>query len=341
MRSDFATDADRAACRAMIRTGSKSFFAASLLLPARVRTAAIALYAFCRLSDDLVDVEGGSADAIARLRSRLALAYAGRPADNSVDRAFADVVVQFGLPSELPEALIEGLEWDVGGVACEELGDVQAYAARVAGSVGAMMTVLMGVRCPKILARACDLGVAMQLTNIARDVGEDARNGRLYLPRSWLREEGIDPDAWLAAPVFSPSLGRVVMRLLRSADRLYRRAESGIAGLPASCRPAIFAARHIYAAIGGQIAQAGYDSVTNRAHVPAAAKLRLMGRALFDAVRIGQAPLAPAALPQTQYLVDAVAVSPVPAPALRRISDRLLWVAALFVSLGERERLRA
>ncbi|MGZ5928439.1 MAG: phytoene/squalene synthase family protein, partial [Rhizomicrobium sp.] len=165
--------------------------------------------------------------------------------------------------------------------------------------------------------------------------------GRLYLPRSWLREEGIDPDAWLAAPVFSPSLGRVVMRLLRSADRLYRRAESGIAGLPASCRPAIFAARHIYAAIGGQIAQAGYDSVTNRAHVPAAAKLRLMGRALFDAVRIGQAPLAPAALPQTQYLVDAVAVSPVPAPALRRISDRLLWVAALFVSLGERERLRA
>jgi len=325
----------------MIRTGSKSFFAASLLLPPRVRAAAYALYAFCRLSDDLVDVEGGSRDAIARLRDRLAMAYAGRPADSSVDRAFADVIVRFGLPRELPEALIEGLDWDVNGVSCEDLGDVQAYAARVAGSVGAMMTVLMGVRCPLTLARACDLGVAMQLTNIARDVGEDARNGRLYLPRSWLREEGIDSDAWLAAPVFNPAMGRVVTRLLQSADGLYRRAQTGIAGLPPSCRPAIFAARHIYAAIGGQIAAAGYDSVCARAHVRTVIKLRLMGRALFDAVRIGKGMPAQAALPQTQYLVDAVTASQ---PALlvpQRTSERILWVAELFVALGERQRLRA
>ena len=87
------------------------------------------------------------------------------------------------MPRALPEALIDGLEWDVAGVRCEDLADVQAYAARVAGSVGAMMTVLMGVREHDVLARACELGVAMQLTNIARDVGEDARNGRLYLPR--------------------------------------------------------------------------------------------------------------------------------------------------------------
>ena len=135
-------------------------------------------------------------------------------------------------------------------MSCENLDDVQAYAARVAGSVGAMMTVLMGIRDPATLARACDLGVAMQLTNIARDVGEDARSGRLYLPRAWLRAEGIDPDAWLAAPIFTPAIGHVVARLLRAADQLYRRAEDGIAGLPRGCRPAIFAARHIYAAIG-------------------------------------------------------------------------------------------
>lgn len=323
----------------MIRTGSKSFYAASLLLPLRVRDAAYALYAFCRLSDDMVDVEGGAADAIARLRARLDLAYAGQPADSSVDRAFADTIARHGLPRELPDALIEGLAWDVGGVTCRSLDETYAYAARVAGSVGAMMTVLMGVRDPAVLARACDLGVAMQLTNIARDVGEDARNGRLYLPRDWLQDEGIDPDAWLAAPVFTPAIGRVVARLLRTAGRLYRRSESGIAGLPPGCRPAIFAARHIYAAIGGQIARAGFDSVSVRARVPAARKLSLMARALFDAARIARTQAA-AALPQTQHLVDAAAASQLPlAPG--RHTGGLLWVAELFVSLGERERMRA
>ena len=340
MRSDLASDADRAACRAMIRTGSRSFFAASLLLPAQVRDAAYALYAFCRLSDDMVDEHAGAADAIAGLRRRLDLAYAGRPADSSVDRAFADMVARYALPRELPLALIEGLEWDVCGVSCEALADVQAYAARVAGSVGAMMTVLMGVRDPAVLARACDLGVAMQLTNIARDVGEDARNGRLYLPRAWLREEGVDPDAWLATPVFTPAVGRVVARVLAAADRLYRSAENGIAGLPPSCRPAIFAARHIYAAIGDEIDRAGFDSVTARAHVSTARKLGLMGRAVLDAICLGKAGQARAALPQTQFLIDAVAASQPPHPFSRRAADRLLWVAELFVSLGERERVR-
>jgi phytoene synthase len=340
MRSDlvlprFASDADLAACRAMIRTGSKSFFAASLLLPPRVRQAAYALYAFCRLSDDLVDVEGGSADAIARLRGRLAQAYAGRPADSCVDRAFADVVAHFAVPRALPEALIEGLEWDVVGFSCENIGDVRAYAARVAGAVGAMMTVLMGACDPGLVARACDLGVAMQLTNIARDVGEDARNGRLYLPRTWLRDEGLDPDAWLAAPVFNPAIGRIVARLLAEADLLYRRAESGIAALPAACRPAIFAARHLYAAIGAEIQSAGFNSVAFRAHVATRRKLSLIGRALFDAVRPRSASAMPAALAETQYLVDAVAQ---PRLSLRP-SSRLLWVAELFVALGERERM--
>jgi phytoene synthase len=181
----------------------------------------------------------------------------------------------------------------------------------------------------------------MQLTNIARDVGEDARNGRLYLPRDWLREEGVDPDDWMAAPCFTPAIGRVVARLLRVADRLYRRSEQGIGGLPPACRPAIFAARHIYDAIGTQIARAGLDSVTTRAHVPGARKLRLMARALLDAARVSRAAAAVAALPQTQYLVDAAAAIQPQVSAPRRATDRLLWVAELFVALGERERLGA
>ena len=110
-----------------------------------------------------------------------------------------------GDPAALPEALLEGLAWDAEGRSYETLDDLFDYAARVAGTVGVMMTLIMGVRSPEALARACDLGVAMQLTNIARDVGEDARMGRIYLPRQWLREAGVDAEAFLADPQARPT----------------------------------------------------------------------------------------------------------------------------------------
>jgi phytoene synthase len=293
------------------------------------------------LSDDLVDVEGGALDAIARLRERLDQAYAGTPADSPVDRAFADVVAAFDMPRALPEALIDGLEWDVAGVACESLSDLYAYAARVAGSVGAMMSVLMGVRDPVTVARACDLGVAMQLTNVARDVGEDARAGRLYLPRSWLRAEGIDPDAWLARPQFGPAIGSTVERLLQAADALYRRADAGISRLPPSCRPGIFAARHLYREIGVEVGRRGFDSVSGRARVSSCRKLCLVGHALVDAAWAGAGSLTEPALPETAYLVDAVAAgyARVIERPLSGVSDRVIWVARLFAELEARERI--
>jgi phytoene synthase len=119
------------------------------------------------------------------------------------------LIETYHMPRALPEALLEGLAWDGMERRYASLSDLRAYSARVASAVGAMMCVLMEVRDPHALARACDLGVAMQLTNIARDVGEDARAGRLYLPTDWLEEEGIDIDAFLADPRPTP----------RSADR--------------------------------------------------------------------------------------------------------------------------
>jgi len=336
-----ADAADRAACRDLIRAGSKTFSAAALLLPAGLREAAYALYGFCRLSDDLVDVEGGASDAIARLRDRLELAYAGTPADGPIDRAFADVVAAYDVPRALPEALIDGLEWDVTGVACETLSDLYAYAARVAGSVGAMMSVLMGVRDPVTVARACDLGVAMQLTNIARDVGEDARAGRLYLPRAWLRGEGIEPNAWLRQPLFGPAIGTTVERLLQAADALYQRADAGISRLPLSCRPGIFAARHLYREIGVEVARRGFDSVSDRARVPAGRKLCLVGHALVDAAGAHTDFMLEPALPETAYLVDAVAAGYPRATERPKagVSDRVIWVARLFAELEARDRI--
>lgn len=293
-------------CRALLTAGSKSFSAASRLLPRRVREPATVLYAFCRIADDAVDAAGvDRAAAVADLRERLDRVYRGEPADVPVDRALAEIVHRRGVPRALLDALVEGMAWDADGRRYETLDDLHAYAARVAGTVGAMMTLLMGPRAPHVLARACDLGAAMQLTNIARDVGEDAQRGRIYLPLSWMREEGLDPERWLAAPAHDPRLAAVVARLLRAASTLYRRADDGIGALPADCRFAIRAARLIYAEIGTVIARRDHDSVNRRAVVPTWRKIWLLARA-YLARHHGNALLHAPPLEPTRFLVRSV-----------------------------------
>ncbi len=336
----FATPADSAACREAIKQGSRSFYAASLVLPARVRGPAYGLYAFCRLSDDAVDVEGGSFAALARLRERLACVYDGRPHPVAADRAMADLVRRFAIPRAAPEALLEGLAWDAEGRRYETLDDLQDYAARVAGTVGVMMTLMMGARDPHTLARACDLGVAMQLTNIARDVGEDARAGRLYLPLAWLSEAGIDPQAFLANPVATPALKNVIARLLREADALYLRARRGVAQLPVSCRPAILSAALLYAEIGRELEQRrALDSITHRARVAGKRKLALLAKAVMLSPILSRgAPLPP--LAATAFLIDAVAAHPIRATVFETdgMASQFLRVLAIFERLERAER---
>jgi phytoene synthase len=298
---------DVATCASILRAGSRSFAAASRLLPRRVREPATVLYAFCRVADDEVDEAPHATRAtIDGLRARLDRVYAGRPDDIAVDRALAAVVERAGVPRILLDALLDGMAWDAEARRYETLADLYAYAARVAGTVGAMMSIVMGRRAPRVVARACDLGVAMQLTNIARDVGEDARRGRIYLPLAWMREAGIDTERWLARPVHDPELASVVARLLGAADDLYRRADAGIGALPADCRVAIAAARFIYADIGRSIARGRYDAVSRRAVVGPWRKLQLVVRALVarrpSRVDSGEPPLEP-----VRFLVAACA----------------------------------
>ncbi|MDP9150926.1 MAG: phytoene/squalene synthase family protein [Myxococcota bacterium] len=281
MRHDPIAAGDLRACQALLRRGSRTFSAAARLLPRDVRDPATVLYAFCRQADDRVDDDrNASAATVDALRDRLRRAHAGRPANAAVDRALSVVIERHAIPLRLPDALLEGLAWDVQRRRYETVEELFGYAARVAGSVGAMMTLLMGVRAPVVLARACDLGVAMQLTNIARDVGEDAQRGRIYLPLAWMRDSGIDPDAWLAGASFDERLGRIVARLLEQADALYSRADAGVAGLPRRCRVAIRAARLLYSEIGRAIGRSRFDSVSRRAFVPAWRKLLLVARAV-------------------------------------------------------------
>ena len=343
-----AYDADMDACRTRLRGGSRSFHAAAKLLPRAVRDPAVALYAFCRDADDIIDGgtspdDDGDTGRVEWLRERLSLIYAGRPFGCPADRAFARIVERFAIPRALPEALLEGFAWDAQGSRFQDLPALRAYAVRVAGSVGAMMAVVMGVRDAERLAAAVDLGVAMQLSNIARDVGEDARNGRLYLPLAWLGEAGIEPDAFLADPVYSPALGRVIGRLLDAAEQLYDRAGAGVARLPLGCRFGIGAAALLYAEIGHEVSRRGMDSVSGRAVVSARRKASVMVSQL-GGMLLPLRPLHSRCLPEGEFLLDAVArTAPHREPALVPwwdMVERLRWTIDLFARLEQRERVQ-
>jgi phytoene synthase len=293
-------------CRRLLRSGSRSFFVSSWLLPAFYRGPATALYAFCRVADDIID-EGDDRDSgLEQLHERLDRIYAGEPWDDPVDRSLTGIVQRFDMPDPLLRALLEGFQWDRDEKRYANLSELYGYAARVAGTVGVMMAVLMGVRSAGALARASDLGVAMQLTNIARDVGEDARAGRVYLPLEWLVEAGIDPDEFLADPQYSEALAAVIQRLLDDAEVLYDRAVPGIRALPGDCQAGIFAARSIYREIGRDLQRTGLDSVNQRAVVSHTRKLALLRQALMQARR-PEPTLNDPPLEETRFLVEAAA----------------------------------
>jgi phytoene synthase len=332
----------------MLRGGSRSFFAASLVLPKSVRAPATGLYAFCRMADDAIDQGSDPRAALVDLHNRLDEVYRGQPRDIAADRAFADSVYRHSIPRAFPAALLEGFEWDSSHRRYENLSQLKAYGVRVAGTVGAMMAMVMDVRSRALVARACDLGVAMQLTNIARDVGEDARCGRLYLPLEWMRAAQIDPEAWLARPVFNDQLKSVIDRLLHAAEALYSRADAGIASLPAACRPGMYAARLLYAEIGHELARRGFDSVNHRAVVPWQRKARILADALVAAQR-GAVSLTSEALEEARFLLDAIDdPHPRPAPAplesnrerarWPRVEDRVVWLVDLFERLERRDQ---
>ncbi len=273
---------DLAACHAVIREHSRSFYAASRLLPKNVRDAAVATYAFCRAADDAVDDPGTAAAVQARhaaTRRRLDRIYRGESVDTASGRAFALVVADVGIPREEPEALLDGMAHDLGPVRIPDADALLLYCYRAAGVVGRMMSRIMGRGDAEALGRAVHLGIAMQLTNIARDVGEDARSDRVYLPSVWLAEAGGSAADVLAARVSAP-VRRTTHRVLALAETYY---ESGIAGiglLPRRCRPAILSAALLYRAIGRRVAARDGDGVTSRARVRTSRKVALIAVAV-------------------------------------------------------------
>jgi 15-cis-phytoene synthase len=265
--------------RQILAHHSKSFSMAGRLLPAWCRDDAATLYAWCRRCDDAVDVPSASetrAAAVRRLRAELDAIEAGAPQSDPVLAGFQDVARRHAIPLVHARELVDGMEMDVGPVRYRTFAELLVYCYRVAGTVGLMMAHIMNVRDEAALRRAADLGIAMQLTNICRDVAEDEKRDRVYLPEELLRAEGaVEPDRRAAT---------AVRELLGRADVLYRSGDAGLAWLPPRCALAIRAARLIYADIGRQLARVGFDVRAGRAVVSRGRKLWLVLRAAVNTV---------------------------------------------------------
>ncbi len=241
------------------------------------------LYAWCRHCDDLIDGQelGFKREAVSPeqarqrlqgLREQTRAVLAGEPAGDPVFAGLQRVAASCRIPDRYPLELIDGFAMDVNGTHYARLEDTLLYCYHVAGVVGVMMAHVMGVTEPEVLRRAADLGIAFQLTNISRDVLDDASNGRIYLPADWLAEAGI-PPAELAAPEWREALFAVVSRLLGVADRYYLSAHEGVRALGFRAGWAVSTAAGVYGDIGNVVRRRGPQAWDRRAVVPAYRKL--------------------------------------------------------------------
>ncbi len=305
------------ASRAVIERGSRSFAAASQLLPPGQRDGAHLLYTWCRHCDDRIDrqqlgfavpASPESPEAVLDvLVEQTSRALQGKAVSELPFKALQRVAAEYALPNAYPLAHLEGFAMDTRRTRYDVPDDTIRYSYHVAGVVGLMMAWIMGVRDEDTLDRAADLGIAFQLTNIARDVIDDARVGRVYLPENWLREEGLDHTS-LADPKNRSSVARVVARVLALAEQYYASANVGIARLPTRAAWSIATARYVYRDIGTLIRLRGARAWDERVVVEPIRKLGWVlaagADALFKSVSSGPVVTRSGLWPLPRYVRD-------------------------------------
>lgn len=277
-------------CRWMIAKGSKSFSLAARLFETETRDAACFLYGWCRYCDDQVDEAGQAADPgelenrVQALKDKTMSAFSSEAQQEPVFVALQYVVHRYAIPSHYALELIEGMSMDVRGTRYRSLQELLLYCYRVAGTVGLMMSHVMGLRSENALKYAADLGIAMQLTNIARDIIEDAGMGRIYLPLDWLDEARISSDE-IAAPENRETLALLTRRLLREAEGYYRSGDAGLWYLSFRSACAVSAAREVYSGIGDLLVIRGARAWDRRTYLGTPRKVLMIARGLGRLLR--------------------------------------------------------
>ncbi|HYX39724.1 MAG TPA: phytoene/squalene synthase family protein [Oligoflexus sp.] len=263
-----------------MQKGSLSFSFASRIFAKKIRSRVVRLYAWCRYVDNRVDglPPAASLEQRQRLLAELGEESFQMPPPallHPAMAAFRDVRQEVKFPEDHARDLIQGMAMDLDQVQYQSEEQLLLYCYRVAGVVGLMMSHMMGAASEAAHTHAVNLGIAMQLTNISRDIAEDAAMGRIYLPRVWLEKAGIPEGANIMHPVYRPALIAVVDRTLRLADRYYQSGDAGLQYLPLRCALAVAIAREVYAAIGDEVRRKQGQAWDQRVWIPWSRKLRV------------------------------------------------------------------
>lgn len=285
-RAGAALEADYERCAEITRKSSSNFYYAFMLLPAERRRALHAVYAFCRYVDDIADDESirEPAQLLGRWREELERVYAGTPT-RPVSRALADSARRFTIPREHFEEVIAGVEMDLSRKRYATFDELRLYCYRVASAVGLICIEIFGYRNPSARTYAENLGIAFQITNILRDVREDAGRGRIYLPLEDLERFGVSEDEILRG-VYSANFVRLMDFEAKRAQEFYALAQSALAPEDRATLLTAEAMRLIYGALLERIITSNYRVLDQRVSLSAPRKLYLVGRA-WAAGRLG------------------------------------------------------
>jgi 15-cis-phytoene synthase len=269
--------------KAVFQRGSRTFSLAALLFDRGTFVAASRLYAWCRSCDDQVDSETvtDARQAVLSLQAKTQSVFRNEPQEDAAFESLRNLVASHHIPSAPALDLVEGMAMDARGERYETLLDLERYAYHVAGTVGLLMAHIMGVRSREGLAAAVHLGIALQLTNISRDVLEDSRMGRIYLPLEWLREAGIECDPARFSERRA-KLAPLAARLVEEADRHYAIGAAGFKYLRWRHAVAIAAAAGMYRAIGLLVVRKGMRAWDERVVVRG---MRKVGEILLAPLR--------------------------------------------------------
>jgi phytoene synthase len=281
----------RTACRDVLEKHARTFSLAAKFLSEETAAHASAVYAWCRRADDAIDLapRDDHAAALSRLQEELDAIFGSADLDDPVLGGFQSVVRARGIRRVYCDELLAGMEMDASDVAYETLNDLMVYCYRVAGTVGLMMAHVLGVRDERALPAAAHLGMAMQLTNICRDVAEDHERSRCYLPAELLGPQATRSIRAAYGQAFPPearsAAGDARKHLLQLAERYYAAADDGLRSLDWRSALAIGVARRGYAAIGHAVEERGVERIEGRAHVGSARKAWIAAQCLAGSLR--------------------------------------------------------
>ncbi|OPZ72760.1 MAG: All-trans-phytoene synthase [bacterium ADurb.Bin478] len=265
--------------RALTAHYARSFYFSSRLLPVEKRWATFALYGFCRYADNLIDLPRPRGrpellQELSCLAGEIAAAYRSGESEHPIIKAFIFVAQKYGIPEKYSQELIKGVEMDAGFSGYESFAELSLFAYRVAGVVGLMMTHILGYQSEEAFPYAEKLGIAMQLTNILRDIQEDKQIGRIYIPAEELKNFSVSAEDILNERM-TPQLRRLMEFQIQRAHSYYNEAEPGIAMLDADARFSIYTASRIYRSILRKIERADYNPFISRVFIPDVSKMAM------------------------------------------------------------------